>query len=311
MNENLKLNNPTTDTDTTPPVDMDTTYPGDASATATADSTGSDLTAQARLEAERKLGEVKEFTRRAGDEARKQWEQARVKYEQSRGDLADAVADHRRNLTGKAQQVAEEQRGRVVGGISDIAAAARAAAEELDRREDPNVATYARGAADALDRVTDYVRDVRLDDLADEAAAFTRRRPEWVLGGLFVAGLAAARFLRADQPHARGLPAGADDELWQDAVDQQRGGHAPDYAAEYPRPGSPVGLHNPEGHLPPPVGVDTNPVVTDPVQTPSDVVTGEPAVTPTAGIEDEPKKTGATGTADMPDATSRTADTPA
>ncbi len=132
-------------------------------------------------------------------------------------------------------------------GVNDAASAARAAAEELRRRDDPTIAGYAEAAADQLERVRDYLQNAQLSDLGREAASLMRSRPEWVLGGAFVAGLAIARFLKAGKHggmQGDGPPASANESLFQDAIDQQ---YAPTSRTGYY--GSSTGVPDAESEL--------------------------------------------------------------
>lgn len=221
-----------------PPVDGSTTYTqgNDAPHGATGGRPGDQPGEAARREASRasdrtmdearrRMDEVRDFTRDASDKARQQWAEGREKFEHAKRELAHQWKQQKGAATERASRLADEQRQRALAGVTDVVSATRAAAQELRNRDDTTIAGYAEAAADQLECVQRYLEHAELNDLAREAASFTRRRPEWVLGGAFVAGLALARFLKADRPHRRGLPPGADESLWQDAVDQQHAGH--------------------------------------------------------------------------------------
>jgi hypothetical protein len=92
------------------------------------------------------------------------------------------------------------QQGALAERLSEYAEAARAASERLHGDEGNNMlAMPAERAADGLERMSNYLRDKEPADLMDDLERFARRRPEVVFGGLFVAGLAAARFLKASR----------------------------------------------------------------------------------------------------------------
>ena len=225
-----------------------------------------------------RLHEVREFTEQARTKAEQQWREGRQKFEESREQVTRQLREHKDRLETKASNVADNGRRRLASGIRDAAGAARAAAEDLKNRDDKTIAGYAESAADQLDRLHDYFDRAELRDLARDAADFTRRRPEWVLGGMFVAGLAAARFLKADRPgrsqfRAEGPPADADPSLFRDLVDDQREQH-------YSRSGgsaafgedAPVGLHDP-APVPPPAPA-APPATIPPAPTPGASVGG-------------------------------------
>ena len=180
---------------------------------------------QARQKTQETLDQARRYARDAGDKASQQWEEARHKFEQARGDLATTLQEQRRNATEKARGVVSEQKDRLATGVADLAAAARAAAGELHDRDDETVANYAEVAANQLEQLRDYLSHADLNDLTEDLAGFARRKPEWFLGGMFVAGLAVSRFLKADvrtpyRRHDRPIQ-GADEGLYDDLVEYQ------------------------------------------------------------------------------------------
>ena len=94
------------------------------------------------------------------------------------------------------------QQGMLAERLGEYAEAARAASERLQGDEGNRLAKPAERAAEGLERLSSYLRDKEPADLMDDLERFARRRPEVVFGGLFIAGLAAARFLKASR---RGL----------------------------------------------------------------------------------------------------------
>ena len=64
---------------------------------------------------------------------------------------------------------------------------------------DPAAADRVESVASKIGGVAKYLNDHEPGDLLDDGRALARRHPEVVLGGLFVVGLAAARFLKASE----------------------------------------------------------------------------------------------------------------
>ena len=91
------------------------------------------------------------------------------------------------------------QQGTIAARLSEYAGAARAASERLHGGESNMLARPAERAAEGLERLSSYLQNHEPADLMDDLERFARRRPEVVFGGLFVAGLAAARFLKASR----------------------------------------------------------------------------------------------------------------
>jgi hypothetical protein len=92
-----------------------------------------------------------------------------------------------------------EQKRRVGAEIQNYSAAARGAAERLQHESDTNLAQYVSTAADRLDRLGSRIQERDLGQLVDDVEEIARRRPEVFFGGMFVAGLAVARFLKASK----------------------------------------------------------------------------------------------------------------
>lgn len=124
----------------------------------------------------------------------------------------DAVKEAARDATGKAKTIgrdaahqiqekgrgfAESRKEELASRISGGGQAVRRAADKLREENDPNIAHYAEFVADRLERAGEYVRNRDFGAMYRDGEAAARRRPEVLFGGMFVAGLAIARFLKA------------------------------------------------------------------------------------------------------------------
>ena len=92
-----------------------------------------------------------------------------------------------------------EQKRRVGAETKNYSAAARGAAERLEHESDTHLGQYVSTAADRLDRLGRQIQERDLGQLVDDVEKIARRRPEVFFGGMFVAGLAVARFLKASK----------------------------------------------------------------------------------------------------------------
>jgi hypothetical protein len=112
----------------------------------------------------------------------------------------------------EAQQVGRdfmhEQKENLAQKVRNYAEAVRAASKRLREEEGNILAEPAQRAAEQLERVSSYLHEKEAADFFNDLEAFTRRRPEVVYGGLFVIGLAAARFFKASRkaPSSAGSP---------------------------------------------------------------------------------------------------------
>lgn len=96
-----------------------------------------------------------------------------------------------------------KQKETLANKVGEYAEAAHAAAERLQAEDGNMLAEPAGRAAEQLDRFAGYLREADPTDFLDDLEGLARRRPEVVFGGLFVAGLVAARFLKASRRKRR------------------------------------------------------------------------------------------------------------
>ncbi|KAA1261157.1 hypothetical protein LF1_37020 [Rubripirellula obstinata] len=97
-------------------------------------------------------------------------------------------------------QYAREKKARVADEIGVFSGAIRKASGKLHDEQHDSIASYVDAAAEQLDRCRQSLESKDVGELVDDVQDFARRRPEVVYGGLFVAGLAAMRFLKASKP---------------------------------------------------------------------------------------------------------------
>lgn len=165
-------------------------------------------------------GQLRQTTRQAAQES---YEQARQFTNEALEKARHQLRESRGQITQRAREMLDQQKQQLCQGLDHVVQAAHAAARSLEERDSAGVARYAHMAGDSLERVHEYLCAAGVDDVAQDARQFVRRHPEWVIGGLFIAGLALARMIKADRPIGpRGrLPHGADDGLWRDVYHSQ------------------------------------------------------------------------------------------
>lgn len=146
--------------------------------------------ASAGQEAARALEDARQETRRAAET---------VKAEAA--SMAEEVQTAATDAAARAKQEGRDflhrQKDRAAEEVGHFEAAVRRAGETLRDEQDDNLADYADRAAGQLSRLRDYLQRQDLQDLLHDVENTARRRPEMLFGGLFVAGLATARFLKA------------------------------------------------------------------------------------------------------------------
>jgi len=126
------------------------------------------------------------------------------------GQLADQAQE-------KASQVADQARGVVASRLSDqkgraaeslggVAGALRQTSQSLRDQDQVGVTDYVDSAANQLERISGYLQNTDIGDLVDDVERFARRQPSVFLGGAFVLGLVAARFLKSSSRSSRNYP---------------------------------------------------------------------------------------------------------
>ena len=116
-----------------------------------------------------------------------------------RGQAGEQATAITRSLREHGRSVLNDEKARAAEEIQNLGAVVRRAADQLHDRHSPALATYVDRAAQRIDSVAEYVEDLDLTTLAREAGQFARRRPALVVGGMFLAGLTVARFIKAGQ----------------------------------------------------------------------------------------------------------------
>lgn len=134
-------------------------------------------------------------------------QQAAAKQEELKrqaADVADAAKQKACEAAEQAKhsgvQYAHEKKARVAEEIGVFSNAIRKASGKLHEEEHGSIASYVDVAAEQLDRCRQSLESKEINEIVDDVQDFARRRPEVVYGGMFVAGLAAMRFLKASKP---------------------------------------------------------------------------------------------------------------
>lgn len=98
------------------------------------------------------------------------------------------------------QPYLSDQKKKLTQQLTDTAQALR---DSGTRMPNDSSAGLIRISADTVEKVGRYLGGRDIEELIDDAQAYTRARPWWVIGGAFVAGMAAVRFLKSSEPSSR------------------------------------------------------------------------------------------------------------
>lgn len=136
----------------------------------------------------------------------------------------------------KAEEFAAGKKAGAADRIEGYSEKVREVSDRLNREQDPNIAHYTRLMADKLEQAAGYVRNTDYRELRRDAESLARRNPAVFFGGMFLAGLVAARFLKASSEHTHETDTDYEDYTPASSAWENEGGvSAPTYPS-YPSP---------------------------------------------------------------------------
>lgn len=129
---------------------------------------------------------------------------------------SDVLGQAQQVIGGMAGQVGDQVATRIEGqknvlsdGLMSVAVALRKASDQLRAEKQPTAPEAIEAVAARVERLADYLGERTLGDIVNDSEEFARRNPLVVVGGAFVAGLLATRFLKASARRARTVTRGA------------------------------------------------------------------------------------------------------
>lgn len=123
-------------------------------------------------------------------------------------EMAEKVSEDAKSLIDQASNQAKstvlEQKDQAAGQLHGLAQVLRQTSNQLRQQEQVAFAGYSRQVADQVERVSGYLQDRDVDQLIGDTKDFARRQPELFIGGAFMLGLLAARFMKSSTPEHPG-----------------------------------------------------------------------------------------------------------
>ncbi len=104
--------------------------------------------------------------------------------------------DFREDLRLSADNLTRSGRDRTAQEFTRLSSALHEAANKLHENND-YFADFVDTIADKVDSASNYIKNKEPGDLINSVQDFTRKNPYFTIGGMFVAGLAASRFLKS------------------------------------------------------------------------------------------------------------------
>jgi len=128
-------------------------------------------------------------------------------------ETAKGIYDQAKNTVGQAYGVAtkratevlDEQKGTLAGGLTSVADSIKQVGENLSSTDEQNkitetAAKYTNSLAEQIENISGYFERKEVKEMVRDVESFARKYPAYFIGGAFVVGLLAARFLKSSNP---------------------------------------------------------------------------------------------------------------
>ena len=112
------------------------------------------------------------------------------------GELTGSVLD---TLLDEAERLYDGRKEQAISRIAGAGKLAGRTAHALHAVKAEGVAGYVEQMADRAGKARDYLEDRTLGEILEDAGDLVHRNPAVVVGGMFIAGFAVTRFLKASQ----------------------------------------------------------------------------------------------------------------
>ena len=147
------------------------------------------------------IQEVKERAAEVANYVKSSTRAARKQLKETAAEMARAI---RETVKEEAERLFEEQRDRVSSRAVKVGKATRQVAHALKAVRLDAVAEQVEAGARRVDDASDYIKERNLTEILQDAEEIVQRNRGLAVGGLFVAGFALARFLKASESNEDG-----------------------------------------------------------------------------------------------------------
>jgi len=126
-----------------------------------------------------------------------------TRVQEKAGQTAEQVSqqarDTAKNLEQQAVSALDSRKSQAAQELGTVASAIYESSQALRDQGQDMGAQYTERVAAQIDHISSYLQAHNFDELVDEAENFARRQPQLFLGGAFIVGLLAARFLKSSR----------------------------------------------------------------------------------------------------------------
>lgn len=127
------------------------------------------------------------------------WRKAEEGMRSIKEQATETLEAARRRFSENARSALVQQKDRSVGSLRRLSTAIHEAASRLDREGDHTLAEYTDLLGTQVDKATSYLQERDASNVLRDLEGLARRQAGLLIGGMFVAGLIAARFIRSSQ----------------------------------------------------------------------------------------------------------------
>jgi len=129
--------------------------------------------------------------------ARRAAEQAREKAQELGHRAVEQAKSTAESAKYRAESMADEERNRLAGRMAGVARALKHTASVMQEENDKDLSNVTDQLGRQIEKVSGWLEEHDTRDMIWRVENFARRQPAVFLGGAFVIGLAAARFLKS------------------------------------------------------------------------------------------------------------------
>jgi hypothetical protein len=140
------------------------------------------------------LRELKERAAEVASSVRDGAAEAAETVKRKAGDMSKAISG---TVKEEAERLFGEQKGKAASKVKRYGKVVQQAAHALRAVKADPLAEYVDAAAEKVEGVTDYLEERNLAQVFEDAGELARKHPGMTIGGMFIAGFALARFLKA------------------------------------------------------------------------------------------------------------------
>ena len=118
-------------------------------------------------------------------------------FEAARERVGEQASELVQQAKENSREFIQERKGLLANELGNVSGAIRRTADKLEDSDNALLAGYVDTAAKRLEDVSRYIESHDLGDLAEDIGELARRQPVLFVGGMFLAGLAAGRFVKS------------------------------------------------------------------------------------------------------------------